>query len=92
LAEYVLGIVRRTRDRRDVLLGGSPRAGLMLLHASRARALLRGRDYTLPDDVRALARAVLAHRILLTPEAEMDSVRAEDVVDEALAAVPYAHA
>ena len=90
LAEYVLGLVRHTRERRDVDLGASPRAGLMLLKSARSRALLHGRDYVLPDDVRRLATSVLAHRILLTPGAEMDGGTSQGVVQAALAAVPYA--
>ncbi len=91
LAEYVLGLVRHTRERRDVELGASPRAGLMLLKSARSRALLHGRDYVLPDDVRRLADPVLAHRILLTPEAEMDGGTSHEVVQAALGAVPFAH-
>ena len=91
LAEYVLGLVRHTRERREVELGASPRAGLMLLKAARSRALLHGRDYVLPDDVRRLAEPVLAHRILLSPEAEMDGATSGDVVQAALGAVPFAH-
>jgi MoxR-like ATPase len=67
-------------------LGASPRAGLMLLRAAKARALLQGRDHALPDDVQALARVVLAHRLVLAPEA-LDATP-EQVVADALAATP----
>ena len=68
---------RRTREDPRVELGASPRAGLLLLRAAKARALLRGRDHALPDDVQALAEVVLAHRIVLAPEA-LDVTRRAD--------------
>ena len=69
-------------------LGASPRAGLSLLRAAKARALLAGRGYALPDDVRALATSVLSHRLILTPDARARGTRAEEVVADALATVP----
>jgi MoxR-like ATPase len=86
LREYVVALLGRTRSDPRVELGASPRAGLMLLRAAKARALMEGRDHALPDDVQALAAGVLAHRIVLAPEA-MD-VTAERVVAEAIAATP----
>jgi MoxR-like ATPase len=83
LREYVVALLGRTRIDPRVELGGSPRAGLLLLRAAKARALMQGRDHALPDDVQALAPTVLAHRIVLAPEA-MD-VTAERVVADALA-------
>src|SRR3954451_16733875 len=83
LREYVVALLGRTRKDPRVELGASPRAGLMLLRAAKARALMEGRDHALPDDVQALAPTVLAHRIVLTPEA-MD-VTAEKIVADALA-------
>jgi MoxR-like ATPase len=68
LREYVVELLGRTRTDPRVELGASPRAGLMLLRAAKARALLAGRDHALPDDVQALAQTVLAHRLLLAPE------------------------
>ena len=70
-------------------LGASPRATLALLHACKALALLRGRDYALPDDIRQLAPLVLAHRILMTPDAELEGGTGAAVVTEALAKVGY---
>jgi len=84
LREYVVAVLGRTRTDARVELGASPRAGLMLLRAAKARALMEGRDHALPDDVQALAPAVLPHRIVMAPEA-MD-VTAERVVADALAA------
>ena len=86
LRAYVVALLGRTREDPRVELGASPRAGLMLLRAAKARALLRGRDHALPDDVQALAPAVLAHRIVLAPEA-MEAT-GERVVADALAATP----
>ena len=89
LFDYVLGLTHFTRKHRRVYLGVSPRAALNLLHASKARALLKGRDFVLPDDVKHLCGSVLSHRILMTPEAELEGAHAAAVVDEAVAAVPY---
>jgi MoxR-like ATPase len=86
LREYVVTLLGRTRADTRVELGASPRAGLMLLRAAKARALMEGRDHALPDDVQALAAPVLAHRIVLAPEA-MD-VTAERIVADALASTP----
>ena len=89
LMEYIIGLARFTREHRRVYLGVSPRASLMLLHAAKARALVRGRNYALPDDIKVLAPAVLPHRILLAPEAELEGVRPEEVVKEALEKIRY---
>jgi MoxR-like ATPase len=71
-----------------VRLGASPRAGLALLRAVRARAAAAGRSYAVPDDVKALAAPVLAHRLLLTPEAELAGRTGAEVVREVLASAP----
>jgi MoxR-like ATPase len=86
LRTYVVTLLARTREDPRVELGASPRAGLLLLRAAKARALLRGRDHALVDDVQALASVVLAHRIVLAPEA-MDTT-GERVVADALARTP----
>ncbi len=86
LRQYIVAVLDHTRQDRRVELGASPRAGLMLLRAAKARALLAGRDHSLPDDVQALAETVLAHRIVLAPEA--DSGARAAVLADALAAVP----
>jgi MoxR-like ATPase len=87
--DYVLGLSQFTRRHRRVYLGASPRASLALLLAAKARALLKGRDFVLPDDVKYLAPNVLAHRVLMTPEAELEGAQASAVVAEAVAGVPY---
>jgi MoxR-like ATPase len=86
LRDYIVALLRQTRDDTRVELGASPRAGLMLLRAAKAHALLNGRDHALPDDVQALAPAVLSHRIMLVPEAA--GVAREQIVADAVAATP----
>jgi MoxR-like ATPase len=86
LRSYVVALLQRTRDDPRLELGASPRAGLMLLRAAKARALLEGRDHALPDDVQALAQPVLAHRLVLAPEA-VDATPAQ-VVADAITATP----
>ena len=84
LRRYVVALLARTREDPRVELGASPRAGLMLLRAAKARALVRGRDHALPDDVQELAPAVLPHRLVLAPEAVDEAP--DDVVHDALTA------
>ncbi len=86
LRTYVVALLGRTREDPRVELGASPRAGLMLLRAAKARALLRGRDHALVDDVQTLAPVVLAHRIVLAPEA-MEAT-GERVIADALSTTP----
>jgi MoxR-like ATPase len=83
---YLTGLVRATRDHPSVLLGASPRASLALLRASLARAAMSGRSAVEPDDVQRLASAVLAHRIIVTPEARLRGEDAVAVVEAAIAA------
>ena len=89
LLDYVLGLVAFTRSHARVYIGASPRAALALVHASKSLALLRGRDYALPDDIRHLAPLVLGHRILMTPDAELEGVHGGQVIAEALDKVGY---
>lgn len=88
LAQYVVGLATATRRDPRVQLGASPRAALSLLRASKARALVDGRGYVLPEDVRPLAEPVLAHRLILTPDARARGVAPREVVAGALDAVP----
>jgi MoxR-like ATPase len=85
LREYVVRLLWRTREDPRVELGASPRAGLMLLRAAKAHAMLQGRDHTLPDDVQALAEPVLAHRLVLAPGSSRTA--AQDIVSDAVASV-----
>ncbi len=82
LREYVVALCAATREDSRVELGASPRAGLLLFRAAKAMAALDSRDHALPDDVKALAPAVLAHRLLLAPGAGEDDRR--EVVSDAL--------
>jgi MoxR-like ATPase len=88
LSEYMLDLITATRYHPDIHLGGSTRASLALYRASQALALLEGRDYVVPDDVKRLARPVLAHRILSRASRRGGSGDAEEVIDEILAQTP----
>ena len=95
LMRYIVDLVRATRDpasvdktlARTIEVGASPRASIALAGAARAHAFLDGRGYALPEDVKAIARDVLRHRILPTYEAEADGITAEDLVDRLLSKV-----
>ena len=86
--EYLVALSEATRRHSDAALGASPRASLGLFRTGRALALIRGRDYVLPDDIKELAVAVLSHRIVLTPSARMRGVQPEQLVSELLNSVP----
>ncbi len=88
ILNYIADIVEETRRHPTVRLGGSPRAAISLLQVSRALALLDGRDYVLPDDVKNAAKPVLRHRIILTPEAEIEGIDPNQVIDEILRKIP----
>ena len=85
---YLVALVRATRDHKDVQVGASPRAVEHLGDAVRARALLEGRDYVLPDDVKALVAPVLIHRLVMTTDARIRDRQAEEVLEEVLEEVP----
>jgi MoxR-like ATPase len=80
--DYVVRLIRATRDSADLSSGASPRAAVLLANAARARAALEARDYVLPDDVKALAAPVLRHRLLLSPAAEIEGKQVEALVAE----------
>jgi MoxR-like ATPase len=80
LREYIAKLVGRTRGNPEIALGASTRGTLNLYHASQALAALRGRNYVLPDDIKELAEPVLAHRIILRPNAEMQGQSAAKLV------------
>ena len=82
--EYVAAIVRATRDDPALTLGGSPRATVALFKLARAAAVLAGRDYATPDDVKAFARAALRHRVLLAPELEVEGRTTDDALEGVL--------
>lgn len=82
---YIVRLAEASRNSDDLILGGSPRASISLLLASKTYAAMQGRDYILPDDVKWLAPHVYRHRILLKPEAEIEGLSADDVIDRLLA-------
>jgi MoxR-like ATPase len=88
LMSYIVHLTESTREHPDIYLGASPRASLYLLKSARAVAASRGREYVVPDDIKDLAVYVLAHRMLLSPEAQMRGTRAEDLLEGLLGRVP----
>jgi len=86
--QYIVSLTEATRNHREVSLGASPRASLGLFRTSRALALIRDRDYVIPDDIKELAPGVIAHRMMLSPSARMRGVQSTDVVEDLLANVP----
>jgi MoxR-like ATPase len=89
LMDWIVRLVRATRAHPAVRLGASPRASLALMRCAKALALLGGRSMVLPDDIKRLVPAVFNHRLLLSPEAELDDVRVDDVIEDILAQTPY---
>ena len=87
LVKYIAGITNKTRNHGKIYLGGSPRASLSIIKASKAIAAIRGRDFVTPEDIQFVAVHVLNHRLILTPEAEMEGVEAEEVIAEILKTV-----
>jgi len=85
---FVVALLRHTRASDRLALGGSPRSGIALLRLAKARALVERRDFVVPEDVISLATPVLAHRLILAPEARATGVTVEEVVTEALTATP----
>jgi len=85
---YIVDVVRATRESRSVQVGASPRGSLAILKLARANAVLDGRDFIVPDDVKAIAGPALAHRLALKPELWVQRVRPEDVLQEQLETVP----
>ena len=88
VGRYCVALAAATRDHREVLTGSSPRGSLGLVLAARAFALVRGRDYVIPEDVKVVARPVLAHRITIRPELWMTQASGRTVVDDVLTQVP----
>lgn len=87
VVEYIAKIVRRTRENRNLVLGASPRASIWLLLGSKAVAAMNGREFVIPDDVKQLAAPVLRHRLILRPEAEIEGITPDRVVESTLAEV-----
>jgi MoxR-like ATPase len=87
LYQYIVSVIRRTRDWPALSLGASPRAAIGLFFVARALAAMDGRDYLIPDDIKAAAPAVLRHRLMLKPEADLEGVTADSVIADILSAV-----
>jgi MoxR-like ATPase len=87
LVEYIAGIVHETRNNPSLYLGASTRASLAILKASKASAALKGRDFVIPDDVMEIAPHVLRHRIMLTPEKEMEGLTPDELINSIIKAI-----
>jgi MoxR-like ATPase len=88
VGRYIVDLVGATRHRNRVLVGASPRGSLAVMKVARARAILRGRDFVTPDDVKAVAVPALAHRLILRPELWVQDIQGDDIVAECLDLVP----
>lgn len=88
LQEYIVDLIRQSRQHPDLVLGGSPRAAINLMKAGRAHALLSGRGYLTHEDIQAVCQPVLAHRLIMRPEAEMDGRTVTDVIQQVIRSVP----
>ena len=80
IVAYVVSLIRATRENAEFETGASPRAAAMLAAAGRARACLQGRDYVIPDDIKALALPALRHRVILSPAAEIEGRKVDQAV------------
>ena len=81
LMDYIAQIVYNTRNNGDLYLGASPRASLAILKSAKAMAALNGRNFVIPDDIRWVATSVLNHRIMVSPEKEMEGISTEDIIN-----------
>ncbi len=88
IKEYIVALTNSTRDHPDASLGVSPRASLALMRGAQSRSMIDGRDFVSPDDVKSIARAVMSHRLIISPAARMRGVIDEDLVGEVLDSVP----
>ncbi len=88
LEKYILSIIRETREREEFLLGASPRATLGLYRASQSRAFMYGREYSIPDDVKAVVKQVVCHRTILKPEWKLKGITSEEIVDDIVKKLP----
>jgi MoxR-like ATPase len=88
VVDYVVALARTTRQHPSLLCGASPRAASMLATAARARAVLDGRDFVLPDDVKELVRPAFAHRVVLSPGAEVEGTTTAAVLQQVVDQVP----
>ena len=87
LLEFVAKVVNETRNNASLYLGASPRASLAIVRASKAFAAIRGRDFVIPEDIIEVAPHVLRHRIILTPEKEMEGLTPDDLIEKIIKSV-----
>jgi MoxR-like ATPase len=88
VSEYIVSVVTATREHQEVYLGASPRGSLALYRTAQARAMLYGRDYVIPDDVKELGEPTLAHRLIVSPAARIRNVDPRQIIEEIVEAVP----
>src|SRR5271157_471246 len=88
IKRYIVELIRSTRESTDIYLGASPRGSLGLFRAGQARAAIFGRDYVLPDDIKALAEPVIAHRLVISPNARLKNISSDEMVAEILRSMP----
>ena len=88
IKEYIVNVVTATRKHPDIYLGASPRGSIALYRTSQARAAIIGRDYVIPDDIKALSIATLSHRMIISPAARLKNVASSQVVQEIVDTVP----
>jgi MoxR-like ATPase len=88
IKRYIIDLVNASRQHPDVYLGSSPRGSLALFRTSQARASMAGRDYVIPDDVKALAEVTMAHRIIVGPAARIKDISSRTIVQDILASTP----
>ncbi|MFP6679642.1 MAG: MoxR family ATPase [Dehalococcoidia bacterium] len=88
IKEYIVALTKATRDHTDTSLGVSPRASLALMRGSQARSMIGGRDFVSPNDVKAIAAAVMGHRLIISPAARMRGLTGDDLIAEVLQSVP----
>jgi MoxR-like ATPase len=88
IKRYIVELTRSTRESSDIYLGASPRGSLGLFRAGQARAAISGRDFVLPDDIKALAEHVLAHRLVISPSARLRNITSDEMVSEILRSLP----
>jgi MoxR-like ATPase len=88
IKQYVVSLVNATREHEAVYLGSSPRGSLALMRATQAYAMLEGRDFVQPDDVKLLAYPALGHRVIVSPAARVRSITAAEIIDECIQRTP----
>jgi len=87
LLKYIVSITQKTRQSAGIYLGASPRASVALMHAAKAFAAVQGRDFITPDDIKFIAEPVLAHRIILSPDKELEGVTQEEMIRQIVSSV-----